>query len=477
VQPSNHRRKTRRDPVPPTVIPDPAAPDRRRRSNDLTTAPIPQLIRRITIPVSIGLFFNTMYNVVDTYFGGLISTTALAAMSLSLPVFFIIISIGSGIATGATALIGNALGGENPGTARRFAFQGIAFGVLISVALAFIGKASAPLLFRLLGADEAYLSICLTYMDILFNGTVFFILIQMLNAVLNAVGNTRIYRNFLIAGFFLNVLLDPWFIFGGWGVPAMGVAGIALATVLVQVTGCVYLGIHVRRTGLLDGGTIRELLPRAAPFAEIARHGFPAGLNILTIAIGVFVITYFISGFGQTAVAAYGVGMRVEQILLLPAIGLNTATLTLIAQNHGARRFDRIRETLRKCLTYGTVTASCGGITLFLLAERFMTLFSKDPDVVAVGTTYLKIEALVLTAYVILFVCVAALQGIKQPMFAVVIGLFRQIVAPFAVFYTLTRIQDVGLLGIWWGICAITWTAAAIAFVYARRRIDAIMPE
>jgi len=446
-------------------------------SNDLTTAPVSQLIRRITIPVSIGLFFNTMYNVVDTYFGGLISTTALAAMSLSLPVFFIIISIGSGIATGATALIGNALGGGRPEAARRFAFQGIAFGVLISVALAFIGVASAPFLFRLLGADEAYLSICLTYMDILFRGTVFFILVHMLNAVLNALGNTRIYRNFLIAGFVLNVFLDPWFIFGGWGVPAMGVAGIALATVLVQVTGCVYLGIHVRRTGLLDGGTFRELLPRAAPFAEIARQGFPASLNIMTIAMGVFIITYFISGFGKTVVAAYGVGMRVEQIVLLPAIGLNTATLTLIAQNHGARRFDRIRETLHKCLTYGTATACCGGITLFLLAERFMALFSEDPDVIAVGATYLKIEALVLAAYVILFVCVATLQGVKQPMFAVVIGLFRQIIAPFALFYILTRIHGVGVSGIWWGICAITWTAAVIAFFYTRHRINAIMPE
>ena len=444
--------------------------------SDLTTAPIPLLIRRITIPVSIGLFFNTMYNVVDTYFGGLISTTALAAMSLSLPVFFIIISMGSGISTGATALIGNALGAEKKDEARLYAIQGITFGALMSVVLAFLGMAAAPVLFRILGADEAYLAICLTYMDVLFKGTIFFMMVFMLNAVLNAMGNTRIYRNFLIIGFLLNILLDPWFIFGGWGLPAMGVSGIAMATVLVQVIGCVYLGMHVRRTGLLDGGTCREFLPRPAPFMEIARQGFPASLNIMTIAIGVFVITYFISGFGKSAVAAYGVGMRIEQIVLLPAIGLNTATLTLIAQNHGARQFERIRETLQKCLTYGVIMAFFGGIALFLLAGRFMALFSKDPAVMATGATYLRIEALVLGAYVILFVSVAALQGIKRPMFAVVIGLFRQIVAPFTVFYFLTRIHDVGLPGIWWGICGITWTAAVIAFFYSRRAINKIMP-
>lgn len=439
--------------------------------NDLTTAPIPELIRRITIPVSIGLFFNTMYNVVDTWFGGLVSTTALAAMSLSLPVFFIIISVGSGMSTGATALIAGALGAGDRDKARLYALQGITFGVVISVALSFVGIAAAPFLFRILGADEAYLAICLTYMDVLFKGTLFFILVYMLNAVLNAMGNTRTYRNFLILGFFLNVVLDPWFIFGGWGVPPMGVAGIALATVLVQVVGCLYLGIHVRRTGLFSGATPAWFLPRAAPFLEIARQGFPASLNILTIALGVFVITYFISGFGKAAVAAYGVGMRIEQIVLLPAIGLNTATLTLIAQNHGARRGDRIREIHRKCLSYGVAMAACGGVAVFLLSEPLMRLFSKDPAVIAVGATYLRIEALVLAAYVILFVCVAALQGIKEPMFAVGIGIFRQILAPAAVFYLLTRILNTGVQGVWWGICGITWTAAVIAFFYSRRRI------
>jgi putative MATE family efflux protein len=448
----------------------------KHHSNDLTSAPISQLIRRITIPVSIGLFFNTMYNVVDTYFGGLISTTALAAMSLSLPVFFIIISMGSGISTGTTALIGNALGAGKSDDARLYAFQGIAFGSLMSVALTFLGMGAAPFLFQLLGADEEYLAICLTYMGVLFKGTIFFMLVYMLNAILNAMGNTRIYRNFLIFGFLLNILLDPWFIFGGWGIPAMGVAGIALATVLVQLIGCLYLGVHVRRTGLLEGGALREFLPRTAPFLEIARQGLPASLNIMTIAMGVFVITYFISSFGKAAVAAYGVGMRIEQIVLLPAIGLNTATLTLVAQNYGAGQYERVRETLRKCLAYGVSMAVLGGAAVFLLSERFMALFSEDPAVIAVGAVYLKIEAAVLAAYVILFVCVAALQGVKRPMFAVFIGIFRQIAAPFAVFHLLTRVLEVGLPGIWWGICGITWTAAVIAFFYARRMLARILP-
>ena len=127
------------------------------RDKDLTTQPIPKLIRQIAVPASVGYFFHTMYNVVDTYFGGMISTQALAALSLSLPVFFIIIALGTGIATGTTALIANALGAGNRQEARVFAVQGLSFGVLISVVLTWFGIYASPFLFSLLGASASAL--------------------------------------------------------------------------------------------------------------------------------------------------------------------------------------------------------------------------------------------------------------------------------------------------------------------------------
>lgn len=440
-----------------------------KNKNELTTEPIPGLIGKITIPVSIGLFFNTMYNVVDTWFAGMISTSALAAMSLSLPVFFIIISVGSGMSTGTTALIGTALGADDKKQASLYAVQGLVFGVLMSFLLAVTGINLSPFLFKILGASDEYLHICLAYMDVLFNGTVFFMLMYMLNAILNAQGNTRIYRNFLIMGFILNIILDPWFVFGGLGIPPMGVTGVAFATVLIQMIGSIFLGINVKKTGLISVRSWKDFLPDAGAFKQIAAQGFPASLNIMTVAMGVFVITYFVSKFGKEAVAAYGIGMRVEQIVLLPAIGLNTATLTLVAQNHGAGLFNRMIEAFRSSLKYGGIMTAVGGILVLIFAKPFMKLFSNDPKVIEIGISYLKIEALVLYAYVILFVSVAALQGIKKPMFAVFIGLFRQIFAPVIVFYTLTQVYDFGVMGIWVGILSITWTAAIIAIFYAKR--------
>jgi putative MATE family efflux protein len=437
--------------------------------NSLTTEPIPELVRRVAIPASIGFFFNTMYNVVDTYFAGLISTQALASLSLSLPVFFIIIAMGTGVSTGATALIANALGAGKREEARLYAAQAISFGILTSLALTVLGLLISPFLFRVLGATGEYLSTVLDYMNTLFLGTVFFMVLYMLNAVLNGQGETRPFRNFLIVGFFLNIALDPWFIYGGLGVPAMGVVGIALATLAAQGVGCVYLARKVLQSGLVSRHELASLWPKLEPFKEIARQGLPASVNMLTVAMGIFVITYFVSRFGKEAVAAYGSAMRIEQIALVPTIGLNVATLTLVAQNNGARLFHRVREVLRTALLYGAIVIAPGAAAILIWAKQLMAFFTADGAVLSVGATYLMIDALALYAYVILFVNVAALQGMKRPMFSLWIGLYRQIVAPFIVFWFLTEILEVGLLGIWWGVLAITWSAAGYSFFYTRR--------
>ena len=409
-----------------------------------------------------------MYNVVDTYFAGLISTQTLAAMSLSLSVFFIIIAMGSGFSTGATALIANALGAGDRKNARLFSIQAISLGVLVSVFLTIIGLAVSPFLFSMLGASETYLEISLKYMDTIFFGTLFFVLQYMLNSVLNAMGDTKSMRNWLIAGFLLNIALDPWFIFGGYGLPAMGITGIALATVLIQFFGSIYLGVKVYKTGLIKRLSLEDLVPKFYYFKEIARQGFPASANMFTIGLGIFVITYFISVFGKEAVAAYGIAMRIEQIVLIPTIGLNVATLTIVAQNNGAGYLSRIKETMIKALRVGGMVMTIGTLCVYIFSENLMNIFTDDANVVEIGALYLKIDALVLYAYVILMVNIATLQGIKKPMFAVWAGLFRQIFAPVAVFYILIRVLDFGLMSIFWGIFSITWFAALFSLFYVK---------
>lgn len=439
--------------------------------NDLTTAPIAALVRRLAVPAAIGFFFNTMFNVVDTYFAGQLSTEALAALSLSFPVFFLLVAVGGGFATGTTALIGQALGADDRRGASLVAAQGVVLAVFLGLAVSAVGYLVAPWLYRVLGAEGAYLDLCLAYIRVILPGGVLMFGIHMLNAILNAQGDTRTFRDSLIMACVLNIGLDPWFMFGGLGLPAMGIAGLALATVVSQLFSVVLMARRAWRTGLLHRSAGAAWRPRGAILGAIARQGLPAGGSMMTMALGVFVITWFLGDFSREAVAAYGVATRIEQILLLPAIGLNVATLALAAQNGGARRFDRVRQTVRTALAAGAVLTIGGGALMLLSARALMDFFTDDQAVIEVGAHYLRIAAFIEFAYVILFINISALQGLKRPALALWLGLGRQIVAPLIVFGLATRVWRLGLDGIWWGIFAITWTAALTAVILARREV------
>ncbi|SNB45594.1 MATE family efflux transporter [Geobacter sp. DSM 9736] len=447
------------------------------RSHDLLNDPIPQLLKTLAIPTSIGLFFNTMFNVVDTFFAGFVSTQALAALSLSFPIFFLIIAVGAGISSGATALIGHAVGAGDDTDARKMAVQALSFGLLHGILLTLVGRLVSPALLSLLGAADSYMEMALSYMDIIFAGSLFFIVNYVLNAILNATGDTRSFRNFLVAGFFLNLVLDPWFLFGGMGLPPLGLSGIAWATVIVQLCGNIYLFSRARRTGLLDDLAWRAIFPERRPYMSLARLGFPASLNMLTVAIGFFVITWFISRFGKDAVAAYGIGTRIEQVVLLPVMGMNIATLALVAQNSGARRMDRVREAVFTALKVGVGLMLVGTAAVYVAAEPLVGLFTRDEAVVRRGIELLRVESLVFPAYVILYTSVYALQGLKRPAFAVGIGFYRQFFGLLPFFYLFANHFGWGLKGVWWGIFVVTWSAAGIAVWYIRRVLREIGSE
>lgn len=435
----------------------------------LTRDPIPPLLKRLALPVGVGFFFNTMYNVVDTWFAGGISTTAVAAVSLSFPFFFIIIAVGSGISTGSAALIGHALGRGNRDEGSLIARQTIGFALWHGVILACAGILFSPPLFRAMGAGGEYLTLATSYMGVMFIGAPLFILNQSQNGILNATGDTKSFRNFLIVAFLLNLIYDPWFIYGGLGVPPLGLPGIAWGTVVIQCLGSFYLFSRVVGTGLV-GGVSRDLfLPRWWVYRELFLLGAPSSLTMLTVAIGIFVITWFVGRYGSSAVAAYGIGTRIEQIVLLPVMGLNVATLTLTARNAGALLFDRVRETVRHATSLGTRLMLGGMVILAAGGGWLMEIFTNDPSVIDAGRGYLRMAGFLAPAYVILYINSFALQGLKQPRFPLLIGVYRQVLAPLPLLWFLTKSGGVGVEGVWWGIFVVNWSAALMSMLYVRR--------
>jgi putative MATE family efflux protein len=441
---------------------------------NLIEDPIPKLIKDIAVPASVGFFFNTMYNVVDIYYVGMLSTEMVAALSLTFPMFFIILAFGIGIGQGATALIANAMGENNQNRVMILAIQSFSFTILMALIISIIGIMLAPTLLGILGATDTYLDYALSYINIVYLGSVFLLVQFTINASLNAKGDTKTFRNVLIVSFVLNLGLDPWLMFGGLGIPAMGIKGVAVATVIIQALGSVYLYRSFKKASICQSIFCRHLIPDFRIFKEIFAQAFPASVNTMTVAAGVFIITFFISKFGQAGVAAFGIATRIEQMVLIPTIGLNIAVLTLTGQNNGAGKLDRVRAAWKKSLWYGFLMMLIGTILVLVFSRQLIVLFTADDMVIGPAIQYLRISALIFFAYVILFTTVALLQGLKKPMYAIWVGVFRQIAAPIPVFWLLSVLLQWELLGIWWGIFFIAWSSALFTLWYGKRILDQV---
>ncbi len=441
------------------------------RRVSLTTDPIPALIRRIAVPASVGFFFNTLYNFVDTYCAGLIGTDAQAGLSLSFPVFFLVLAMGSGLSQGTTALLANALGEGDRDGARHVFAQALVLATGLGIVLSGVAFAVAPALFRFLGAEDAYLDVALAYMNVILGGGVFFILQMALNAALNAQGDTRLYRDFLIGGFVANCVLNPMLMWGWLGHRPLGVAGIALATVIVQIGGCLLLWRGLRRRDLCREMPRHLFKPDAHLLRRLVSQALPAALNMMTVGLGIFVITWFVKHFGKETVAAYGIATRIEQVVLMPTIGLNFAVLSLVGQNNGARLFHRVREAWRTNVVLGAGLMVAGGLLVALVRWPAMAAFSDDPVVIRHGADYLLAAAVTMPAYPMLFVTVFLLQGLKRPAYGLWMGLYRQIAAPLLVLHAFTFTLGWGAAGVWWGICLVTWSAALFALWWGLRTV------
>jgi putative MATE family efflux protein len=419
--------------------------------------------------MSVGFFFNTMFNVVDTWCAGSLGTDALAGVALVFPLYFIWIAFANGIGQGATALIANEMGAGREGEVGRIYVQAIGLVMAMSLVLLGLGWWWAEGVLRWLGAVDGGLEQALKYFRVLMVGGTLLMLPLVVNSLLVASGETKSMRNFLVVGCLINVVLNPILMKGWWGLPEMGVAGIALATVLIQGGGAIYLGVKVSNTLIGKGLGLELVRWDGATLLKLLKQAGPAVLNMLTIALGVMVITYYVSPYGSEAVAAVGIGTRIEQILLMPTLGLNAATLSLVGQSYGAGLMDRVRMIWVKHLQYSLVMSGIGAVLMLLFGNHLLGLFSADEKVLSYGQGYLRSAAVAIFTYPILFVTVSAMQGVKRSMYGLWMGVYRQLVAPLILFECLAIVLGWGADGVWWGIAGVNWSAALAALYLGRK--------
>lgn len=434
---------------------------------DLIHDPIPHLLRKIAIPASVGMFFNTMYYVVDNFYAGMLSSTALAGISLAAPIYFMGLAISIGVGQGTSALVGNALGASKQQQALQIAGRALSFSWLCALLIGLLVLLSAPTLFGMMGAEGDYSVDAMKYLSIILPTLVFLAHGTAANGILNTMGDTTSFRNSLMVAFVANIVLDPLLMFGlGWGI-----YGLAAATALTQLGSAIYLTIKVRQSKLGNCLTLKNLSPNASNYAALMKQSLPASGNMFLIALGSIIVTSAVTRFGEDAVAGLGIALRIEQLILLPTIGINIAVLSLISVNFGARHYQRMEKVALDSIAIGTGLMVIGGILLFTFARPLVALFADNPAVIDIGVGYLRVEAIILPAYVLAFVSGAVLQGMKKPIIPMYFNIVRQLLLPLAFITIALSLIGTDIYGVWWSIAIASWLTASVQFLHMRNRV------
>ena len=317
-----------------------------------------------------------------------------------------------------------------------------------------------------MGSDQEAIILTRKYLDVIFYGTIIVLIQISLNGTLNAQGDTKSYRNVLIFSFFLNIILNPLFIFGYGFIPAFGIAGLAIATVVAQFVGLLYLAYKVYCCELKQYLKPECFIPKFDLLGELLYQTIPVMFSMLLIGVGLFNILYFIGQFGDLATAGYGAALRIEQVFLLPVIGLNTAVLSIGGQNFGAKNYDRLRELYRKALMFGSSFMICAGIIIFFGAEFLVSLFTDNQEAIKHGAIYLKVAALIGPIYPVFFITTAVFQAVKKPLYSLYLSILRLTALPFLSLWYVINIKGGDYEDIFYTILVTNWFMGIAVLIF-----------
>jgi len=357
----------------------------------LLTAPVGRELLRLSGPTVFGLTAMLLFQVVNTFFVGMLGPEELAAISFTFPVTFAVMSIGMGIGLATTAVGAQAIGQGESSRVQRLTTDALLLAGSVTVAVAVLGIWGQELLFgRLLGAPERMLPLIEEYMTVYFASVAFLVIPMVGNSALRATGDTKTPSVIMIVAGITNAVLDPILIFGWGPVPSLGLHGAALASAIAWVI-TFFWAIYVlhAREQLIDW-RLPKWSEVHASWRTILAIGLPAVGSNLLIPIGQMVLTRLASHFGPLSVAAFGVGTRIESLAMIGVFAMSTALNPLVAQNYGARKLERVSEALSVAIKFCLVVGAGTAITLFVLALPVARIFSDSDEVAARAALYLR---------------------------------------------------------------------------------------
>lgn len=428
-------------------------------SNDLVTGDIKKTLIDMTIPMIVGMIMLMTFSIADTFFVSLIGTNELAAISFTFPVTFTVISLNIGLGIGTSAVIGRCLGSGGAGAAKVLATGSIMLVVVLVGILSAIGYVTIDPIFKAMGASDELLPLIREYMEIWYLSGVFLAIPMVGNSVLRAAGDTKTPSIIMAVGGGINALLDPILIFGYLGFPALGIQGAAIATCIawaVCVVWIIYL-LAVKRK--LMEPRLLKLKEFSMSIKGVLGIGLPAaGANMLT-PISAAVVTSIVAQYGAEAVAAWGVGNRLESIASIVVLALSMSLPPLVSQNFGANQFERIMRAYRLCIKFVMVWQLLVYVVLALASGYIAAAFADEQSVVDQIKLFLVIVPLGYGLQGIIILSNSSLNAMHKPIPAVWLSIIRL----FVCYVPLTALGSYlyGIQGLFWA-CVLANILSAI---------------
>ncbi len=428
--------------------------------SQLTEGQVSTQLLKLSLPMVWGVLSVLAFSLADTYFVAQLGTNELAAIGFTFPVVSILSSIAMGLGTGVSSVVARVIGRGDRRQVQRLTTDSLLLSIAIVGILSTLGLNTIDPLFSNLGAKPELLPLIRDYMSIWYWGMVFLVVPLIGNSALRACGNTVIPSLIMTLAAAINILLDPLFIFGWGPIPALGLQGAAIASMIsrigILVASLAFL--HFRERLLLF--TIPSLQTLIKSWRSLLSVGLPATATSLISPLSVSFATSLMAQYGTEAVAGFGLASRLEALALIIPLALSASIGPFVGQNWGAQLYSRVQRSLKLsfffCLSWGGLVAVLLGTT----APEIAALFDSDPGVVSSASIYLTLVPISYGALGIVFTASSALNGLGKPMLALGMSLFRLLLLYIPLAYLGSQLFGIfgifgatclsnGLVGIW----------------------------
>lgn len=433
----------------------------------MTEGSIGKRITLFAMPIFLGNLFQQMYNTADSLIvGNFLGSNALAAVSSSGSLIFMLIGFLSGMSIGAGVVIARYFGAGDHANMRLAIHTTVAFGLAASVVMTLIGVLLSPQILRLMATPEVVMRDSVTYLRIYFAGSLGFVMYNIFVGILQAVGDSRHPLYYLIVSSLVNIVLDITFI-GGFG---MGVEGAAIATVISQLVSTLLCLIQLLRTHGDYRLDLRQVRFTPRLLRQIVQMGLPSGLQSSIIAFANVVVQSNINSFGELAMAGVGAYSKIEGFGFLPITSFTMALTTFIGQNLGAAQYERARKGARFGIWATVVLAELIGVAVFLFAPQLIAAFDSNPEVIRIGVAKARTSTLFFFLLAFSHSVSAVLRGAGRAIVPMTVMLVFWCVVRVS-FLTITVPLTHSILMLYW-VYPLTWALSSVTFLLYYKKAD-----